>query len=350
MKEYLIVKRQIVLIWKNVPKTEWNRILGTIQNIPKRIYDPYKKLWYLPRTYENLRILKQLGFEKKFKGKFEFTPLEISKHYDSPLPLFKFQREGLDFLITMGGNALLADDMGLGKTIQTISYLEYEKEKKTLIVCPSCVKFVWEMEIEKWLGEETSVFKNDKEYVNTRITITNYDRLYTNSYFFNKQNYEIIIFDEAHMIKNPESQRGAASKYLATSPTVKHVIGLTGTPVENRPIDIFALLQLVRPDVFFNKQKFVERYCGAKWNGFGINDKGHSNVEELNQLLISTCMIRRTKEEVLPDLPSKTITVMPVEIENRAKYNLAKKDYLKYLTKYENRVESEYHPMAKERS
>jgi SWI/SNF-related matrix-associated actin-dependent regulator 1 of chromatin subfamily A len=127
-----------------------------------------------------------------------------------------------------------------------------------------------------------------------------------------------LILDEAHLIKNSKAQRARTIKRI--SKNIPYIIALTGTPVVNRPVEFFNSLNMISPERFPSFWDYAQEYCGATHNGYGWDFKGATNIEKLNKLLIESVMIRRLKADVMKDLPAKIKTLVPLEINNRNKY------------------------------
>jgi len=116
---------------------------------------------------------------------------------------------------------------------------------------------------------------------------------------------------------------------------------LTGTPILNRPNELISQLQILdRLDPLGGYTYFSKRYCQASYNRFGYTNKGADNLDELHTRLRSTCLIRRTKQEVLSELPEKERTIIPVEIDNRNEYQKAEKDFITWLKEVKGKIGS----------
>lgn len=273
------------------------------------------------------------------------TDADVSIPCPSKLAYLPFQRAGIAFACKRR-NALIADEMGLGKTIQGIGVLNSMPEVRTvLVVCPASLKLNWRAEILKWsvrtpsievTGEKKSkrAVKSEPLTDDLRIIIANYDVLSK----VDLEAVDLLLVDEAHYAKNVKAQR---TKHLARLvKCASKIVFMTGTPISNRPSELWSLLQMLDPQEWdpagFVKGnpvpagggagfwRFHKRYANAqeKWVHTKSGQKkvwdfsGASNLDELQERLRSTVMIRRTKESVLKDLPPKTRQVIEVETEN----------------------------------
>jgi len=290
--------------------------------------------WTCPPSFENIEKLIEWEFnlDKKVITLFDKMNEKVEVQIDS-IPgferMYPFQLKGVEFLEMMGGRALIGDEMGLGKTIQALGYLALHPElRPAVIICPASLKLNWEKEIWNWMQVPALVLSGNYKKLGfnhlENIIVINYDILDSWADFLVSLNPSCLIIDEAHMIKNQKAKRSKAVKKLAKK--VDHVIGLTGTPIINRPSEFFAILNLLNKNEWPSFWGYAHKYCGAKHNGFGWDFNGSSNVEKLNEALKRT-MIRRLKSEVLPELPAKVRTVIPLEITNRAEYNKAVQDF-----------------------
>jgi len=142
-----------------------------------------------------------------------------------------------------------------------------------------------------------------------------------------RKDYDLIIIDEAHYIKNKKAQR--SKKTMCLLKKTKDALFLTGTPILNRPLEIYNIFNFIRPMPFWGEGGFALTFCGAKQGSFGWDLNGATNLDVLKKQM--TFMIRRTKEEVIEELPDKTITIIETKLENRAKYNSIIKDFRGFL-------------------
>ena len=247
--------------------------------------------------------------------------------------LRKFQRRGLAFLESRKGRALLADEMGLGKTCQSLAYTQLHKDKMpVLIVVPGYLKLNWKAEIRGWLRNRKVRLlegQTPKRLRTDRVYLINYAVLSYWTKELRRIKPQIVIFDEVHYIKNRDAIRTKAALSIARK--IPHVIGLTGTPTQGRALDLYSIIMLIDDCIFPSYWYYMQRYCGAKWNGYSFDFTNDTNTEELHDILTKTIMLRRTKAEVLPELPPKTRTVIPLEIDNEGEYRKAEEDFEEWL-------------------
>ena len=144
--------------------------------------------------------------------------------------------------------------------------------------------------------------------------------------------FRTMICDESHYLIDDRSQRSIATRRLATR--MKNVIGLTGTPVLNKPMELWSQLQIINSQIFPMRMDYGKEFCGGWNNGFGWNFSGASNLEKLDKILRSTVMIRRMKTQVMKELPPKTRVTIPVAVEGKmAQYEKETKKPLEELAK-----------------
>ena len=235
--------------------------------------------------------------------------------------LYPHQVDGLAFLLGRR-RSILADDMGLGKTRQSILAMTHsEPQGLWLVVCPASVKYNWEREIHLVLADVDVHIVGPKpvpESVAGTWVIINYDLLKRNFDDLCQRPWRGLVFDEAHYLKNQTSQRSKLSTRLIAATEDPVVHALTGTPLTNRPRDLFPLLQLVDHSLGRSFLAFSKRYCAAERNNYSHwVSAGASNLQEL-AVQLHGIMLRRRKDEVL-DLPPKIRNWIDVEIPDRAR-------------------------------
>lgn len=248
----------------------------------------------------------------------------------SGLKPYKFQQRGIQFIFNTNGRCLVSDEMGLGKSIQAILWCVFNPKKRpVLIICPSRLKSNWEKEFNKWLYDTAytlQVVKTSKDKLqDVDFVVCSYDVLPTRKKLkkrehiklspigkaiFDRQ-FRVVIIDEAHMIAESKTRRTKAIKKICKK--IPHRIILTGTPLRNKPLNFFNILELIAPDKFYNWRYYVERYCDAHYNNWGMDVSGASNLSELHNR-IKDLRIRRTKQDVLSELPDKQYSYIPVQI------------------------------------
>lgn len=248
--------------------------------------------------------------------------------------LFDHQIKGAEFL-KKTKRALLADEMGLGKSRQAI-VAAITTSLKTLVVCPASLKINWQREILIVNPEAKIHILNGEEIpYNAEWLVVNYDTLEKHLAKIQAIGYQCVILDEAHYIKNTSSKRTKIATKLCLE--ADQVYMLTGTPLLNRPIELFSLLRALRHPLGQNWIYYIRRYCHAwqrrnPYTGRSFWDaSGASNIPELHQR-ISGVMLRREKKNVL-NLPEKIRSDIYIELDDewRKKYETAWDSYLAFL-------------------
>ena len=241
-------------------------------------------------------------------------------------PLFPFQREAVDFVNKIGGRALISDDMGMGKTIEAIGYAVFKNYGRVLVICPASVKTNWKREILAFSGVSANVLTDTKERGGWEII--GYPNLTKYWDYIRKEDYQLIIVDEAHYIKNKKAIR--TKKTINLLKKNKDILFLTGTPILNKPHEIYNIFNFMRPMDFWGDNGFARRYCGLIQDNFGRWDyTGATNLDELKEKM--SFMIRRDKKEVLDELPDKTINVLETKMESWKDYREILNDFRGWL-------------------
>lgn len=320
-----------------------------------------KKAWIIPIKYmtdvysvgkhckaSHIKIGDQLPEQ------VDFIPPLPDLDFDIPLKkgeMRPYQKQGVARGLQLK-KYINGDMPGLGKTLQSIATV-YAAELKgeitfpCLVICPSALKINWKREFEMWTDKQAMIL-DDKvkstwhrywEMQVADIFIVNYESL--RKFFVKKypkkedlnnagdiemdpriEMFQSVIIDEIHKLKNSSSQRTKIA--LRITRRKNYIIGLTGTPVVNKPMDLFAQLCIIsRIKKFGGTEGFKTRYCEG--------GSGASNLKELNFLLNRNCFFRREKHEVLKDLPAKVRQTVYCEINNRGEYEKVEKDFKNFL-------------------
>ena len=309
---------------------------------------PISRSMYLDRILQKIdaQISKDDNYKKIVK---QISKKEIEENIQLPkglkAELRNYQVTGFKWLKILdeyqfGG--ILADDMGLGKTIQLLavlqSYLEEEKNPKpSMVVCPSSLSLNWKSEINKFAPEiKTLVISGTAEERMTQIesigdynlVITSYDLLKRDIEAYKLSNYDFkyIIADEAQYIKNNNTQNAKAIKEIHSETR----FALTGTPIENSLSELWSIFDFIMPGYLYNYKKFKDVYETQI-----IRDNDRWAIEKL-KMQIEPFILRRTKKQVLTELPDKTITVLNNEMQDEQL-----KLYMSFLSNARDEVKNE---------
>lgn len=251
------------------------------------------------------------------------------------MKLKKFQKITLRKITKFNGRALVADDMGLGKTISAGAWIERQPDiLRCLVVCPAIAKWHWKKEMLEKFGAKSTILESydaDWDYRKRKFTIINFHILHHWTKVLVEGKFDLIIVDECHELSNPDTIRFKALKKIVRG--IPYRLGLSGTPLTNRHSELWPILNLLRPDKYPSRFEYGLRFCSPRKERGKWIYKGSINGDVLHKELLSVCMIRQTKDQVL-DLPPKTRYVIPLDIVNREEYNLAVSDFRKWLRKY----------------
>lgn len=287
----------------------------------------------------------------------EDDQIALSRAIDSnaiiPVPdglqYLKFQKGGIMYALPRK-DTLLADVMRLGKTVQAIGVINADPSiNNVLCICPNFLKLNWSREFMKWtvrkltgsiaLTKSAMVGNKYKTvYIleDTNIVIMNYDIVKKFRPAINQRKWDLVIFDEAHYLKNPSSRRtkaclGADFYGEETEAPIEATrrLYLTGTPILNRPVELWPILRVADPEgLGTDFWSFCKTFCNAWEASYGWDTSGASNLDELQRRLRAKLMVRRTKEEVLPELPPIRRQIIPIPAEAKdKKVILAEKEF-----------------------
>jgi hypothetical protein len=239
-----------------------------------------------------------------------------------------FQRAGVRYALAQR-RTFLADEQGLGKTIEALAALELDGAFPAAVICPASMKLVWRQECERWLpGRSVAVVDGRSadgwehaDAAAAEVVICNYDIVEAHAGRLADRGLRAAVFDESHYCKDPRRKRTKAAIGLGEQVAEDGLrLALTGTPIMNRPKELVAQLRLIG--------RLGDFGSGA---GLGRRFRGPQALERLHWHLRAHCYVRRTKAEVLPQLPPKRLATVPVELDNAREYRLAEEDVIAWL-------------------
>lgn len=291
-------------------------ILGIAGDLSKfKIPDNKAMFLYEITEEEDLHFINGRKYINNVIKKFE----KNNEKYEIPNNLINvlrdYQVEGYNFFSTLsnfGFGGILADEMGLGKTIQTLAFLSSRKDKKSIVITPTSLIFNWKNEFEKFAPEirlgiaygskstRDKIIENINEY---DVILTSYSTYRNDIEKYEDMSFDFCIIDEAQNIKNPDSIISKSIKKI----NAKVRFALTGTPLENNLLELWSIFDFIMPGYLYNKKKFEK-----------IFSNNQKNINDLKQL-IKPFMLRRTKKEVIEELPDKIEQKFFVEMEKEHK-------------------------------
>jgi SNF2 family DNA or RNA helicase len=360
-----------------VINSDW-RLKELCKSLPGATYDSLNQTWKLPVSWSACLALRStfrddlvLGERLTEWAKNERTvridpvnllrDLEILPDGEGDQDLFPHQRAGVEFLAT-ARRALLADEPGLGKTAQAIRSLKKMQDNgeqvfPALVVCPNTLKKNWQREFKKWWGDvnvqvirgTTTQRRKQFEEENVDVYVINWESLRTHSRLapfgsialarckackghdervtenrcevhereLNRIDFKAVIADEIHRSKDPKSKQTRALWAASGNSDIR--FALTGTPIANNVLDLWAILHWLSPDEFPSKTRWIDRMVDTMLNAFGglmvLGIKPH--MEEEFQAVIRPRMRRMLKARVLPWLPEMMFERRDIEMSTK---------------------------------
>ena len=306
---------------------------------------PIYRAMYLEKLFKEMNNtnIQKNEYYKKMISEIEDRHIDINTKIPKKLntELRTYQKIGYKWLKTleqykMGG--ILADDMGLGKTVQVLtvilSYIQENKEKakNSIIVCPSSLTLNWYNEIQKFTptikklvisGDYLERKRKIETINNYQIVITSYDSLKRDIDLYTQYNVKYIVADEAQYIKNNNTKNSKAVKLI----NAETKFALTGTPIENSLSELWSIFDFIMPGYLYKYKKFKELY--------EIPIIKNQDEEKMNKLKkqIEPFILRRTKSEVLTELPDKTVTILSNEMKEE-QYSI----YMSYMAQARDEI------------
>lgn len=255
---------------------------------------------------------------------------------------YPYQWESLVKIELFDGRGLLALDPGLGKSLVSLLYAALHPELRPIVVvCPASVKWHWQNEANHHLGirckvlEGRTPYRSDRMYKPNILWAINYDVLQDWLPFLQNLKPKLLIYDECHMLKSLTTKRTRACRKLAKG--VKHILTLSGTPLVNRPAELWPTLNILRPDLFPKFVPFATEHCNYRVTPFGPEYKGAKKLPELHAKLSDSVMVRYRRRDVLPDLPPRSDHPVLIKLTDpRGEYDKAVSGYVHWARDYRN--------------
>lgn len=303
-----------------IPLSEGWRLLETLKDVPGVVWEEAASAFVIEQAQKRSK-LDEVAMMKQSDRFLQFDM--------NGCKLMPFQSVGVEFVDCAGGRALIGDEMGLGKTWQALAYALFNN-LRTVVVCPASLKPNWAREIRKLSGQSPRILygRDPSEYdllqaltAPTQFSIINYDILRTKTTIkkdsgqivsrflwvelINMSKPDLVIVDEGHYIKNVDSNQSQALRALNTP----RIVFLTGTPIVNRPGELWPMLHMIAPESFPAYETFLNQYT--------YDGKRVKNEKELRAML-RNIMIRRLKKDVIADLPKLRRITEYVELSEKA--------------------------------
>ena len=284
-------------------------------------------------------------FDAAAEAEMQAFEAKVAKSYATDKGLFPYQRAGVEWILQRDFT-LLGDEQGTGKTCMSITTWNCLPGKRALVICPASLKLNWLREFETWSTKrqlrQVIHSGNDTIHPAASVVICNYDLAGKGPILrqLTRSNWDLVILDEAHYLKNPDAERTRAvlgrrgqqhgSILKAVAPGGK-IVALSGTPVPNRPIELYPLL-CGPGGLDMDMKTYGAEFCGGFYDTKlqTWNLRGATNLDELNELLRSKVMIRRLKRDVLTQLPDKIYQVIPIAKSSHSGANAALADLKRY--------------------
>lgn len=316
-----------------IPQERLDKIISVISQL--LIYNSHTKQYEVQITKQKAALLAEIekafaaselrmfGDEKLLEIGRQLANFKKIKNVTVPKTLVAtlrpYQQQGVNWLqflrqYQLGG--ILADDMGLGKTIQTLAHLCIEKQQKRMvkpcmIIAPTSVVFNWAAELEKftrklsyilWHGDKRD--EKSHQIFQVDVILTTYPLIVRDTNFLLQQDYYLLILDEAQTIKNTQAKMTQVVQQFKA----EHRLCLTGTPLENHLGELWSQFNFLMPGFLGSKEKFTTHYRNP------IEKSQNAEVQKQLSYLIRPFMLRRTKKEVIEELPDKTDIIRTVEL------------------------------------
>jgi superfamily II DNA or RNA helicase len=323
--------------WKEGGRYE--ALIDALDTVPEHVFVLSDAMEFIEREIEHRDMAEreQVLVQQLDQGRLQLDLLKV--------PLYPYQVRGALFA-AYRGRCILGDDMGLGKTVQTLAAAELLARERgierVLVVAPSSVKYQWETEIGKFTDRPVQVIEGANKVRRAQYTqptfyrLINYELVVRDLDELNAWQPDLIVLDEAQRIKNWESKTSRAVKRLRS----RYALVLTGTPLENKLEELYSIVQFVDDRRLGPAFQFLHEHRLVDDKG---NWLGYRNLDRIREKL-QPILLRRTRAEVLSQLPERTDNTVYVEMTEAQRgpyaeqqFTLARLLQKKYLTEVDRR-------------
>lgn len=303
----------------------------------------------LEEVKANYEVYSEIEEKKRKLIDYDFEHNRVDPPENLNATLRPYQHAGfqwMQFLNKTAWGGILADDMGLGKTLQTLTILLHSYHQnnrvKFLVVCPTSLIYNWESECKKFTPDLTFHIyhgvnrkKNVTGLQTSNLIITTYGTLRSDIEMLSRMDWEYVVLDESQTIKNPLSQASKATLQLQA----KNKLALSGTPIQNNTFDIYSQMNFLNPGMLGSMDFFKNEFANP------IDKMQDENAKKYLKKLIYPFLLRRTKEQVAPDLPAKTESILYCEMSNQQR-----KIYEMYRNQFKSEIMESINDVGIERS
>ncbi|MCI0465331.1 MAG: SNF2-related protein [Gemmataceae bacterium] len=317
----------------------YHELIEAIETVPEQVTIFSDSMEYMEREIERREMAQR---EKELAEQLDKGALEL---HLLTVPLYPYQLRGALFAACRG-RCILGDEMGLGKTVQTLAAAELLARERgierVLVVAPASVKYQWETEIRKFTDRPVQVIEGGSQARRAQYSqptfyrLINYEQILRDLDELNAWHPDLIVLDEAQRIKNWEAKVSRAVKKLRS----RYAVVLTGTPLENKLEELYSIVQFVDDRRLGPAFQFLHEHRVLDDEGRVI---AYRNLEKIREKL-EPILLRRTRAEVLTQLPERTDNMVFVELTDaqRGPYSdqqttLARLVAKKYLTEVDRR-------------
>jgi superfamily II DNA or RNA helicase len=308
-------------------------LVAAIESVPEQVTVMSDAMDFIDREVERRDLARR---EDELLAELDREPESASARHLLKIPLYDFQARGAVFLACRV-RSILGDDMGLGKTIEAMAAIELLARERgvgrVLVVAPASVKYQWEGEIRKFTDRPVQVVEGlkdarEEQYAQDAFyKLVNYEQVVRDLDLMNAWRPDVVVLDEAQRIKNWESKTSRAVKKLQS----RYAIVLTGTPLENRLEELYSIVQFVDDRRLGPAFEFLHEHRVLDAKG---NLVGYRNLDKIRERL-APILLRRTRAEVLGQLPERTDSTRYVELTDaqRAPYEEQQANLARLLSK-----------------